>query len=130
MKKEFYLAVLMLLFCFACGNYKKNLNTETYTSTLQELNEFIEKPDDLLTQKEKDKRDLLFNLVLDKVSIKNNQFYSSATAKDFTDRRLSKYYYDILEKSIKETNQWVQNEHITNLDSMFQSSINLLFKKE
>ena len=64
MKKEFYLAVLMLLFCFACGNYKKNLNTETYTSTLHELNEFIEKPDDLLTQKEKDKRDLLFNLVL------------------------------------------------------------------
>ena len=76
------------------------------------------------------KRDKLFNLVLEKVTIKNNQFYSSATAKDFIDKGLSKYYYDILEKSLAETNQWVKDENITNLDSMAQSSMNFLFKKE
>jgi hypothetical protein len=48
----------------------------------------------------------------------------------FIDKGLSKYYYDILEKSLAETNQWVKDENITNLDSMAQSSMNFLFKKE
>ncbi|RNC66066.1 hypothetical protein D7D25_03735 [Proteiniphilum sp. X52] len=130
MRKVCYSIVLIFLFGFSCGNQERSSRDETYASTLQELREFIEKPDSLLTQNELVKRDKLFNLVLEKVAIKNNQFYSSATAKDFIDKGLSKYYYDILEKSLAETNQWVKDENITNLDSMAQSSMNFLFKKE
>ena len=130
MREACYLVVLIFLFGFSCGNQKGISSDDTYASTLQELREFIEKPDSLLTRNELEKRDKLFNLVLEKVTIENNQFYSSATAKDFIDRGLSKYYYDILEKSLMETNQWVKDENITNLDSMAQSSMNFLFKKE
>lgn len=37
------------------------------------------------------------------------------------------YCYDILEKSTKETNQWVKAEGIQNLDSMYQSSKESVF---
>lgn len=130
MKKLFYLVFLFFVFGFSCGTQQKNSNDETYASTLQELKGFIEIPDSLLTQKQLEKRDKLFNLVLEKVTVKNNQFYSSATVKDFIDRSLSRYYYDILEKSLVETNQWVKNENIVNLDSMARSSMNFLFKSE
>ncbi|WP_286879940.1 MULTISPECIES: hypothetical protein [unclassified Proteiniphilum] len=130
MREGCYLVVLIFLFGFSCGNQKGTPSDDTYASTLQELKAFIEKPDSLLTQNELVKRTKLFNLILEKVTIKNNQFYSFATSKDFIDRGLSKYYCDILEKSLAETNQWVKGENITNLDSMAHSSIDFLFKKE
>ncbi|WP_298650154.1 hypothetical protein [uncultured Proteiniphilum sp.] len=71
----------------------------------KELKEFIEKPDSLLTQEQIIKREKLFNLILEEVTVKDNQFYSSATPTDFIDKGLSQYYYDILEKSLSETNQ-------------------------
>lgn len=122
--------VLILLFGFACKNQKTVSNKDTHASTFQELKEFIEKPDSLLTQEQITKREELFKIVLEKITVKNNQFYNSAKINDFTDKGLSKYYYDILEESLMETNQWVKDEKISNLDSVFQSSKDILFKME
>ncbi|WP_286846872.1 MULTISPECIES: hypothetical protein [unclassified Proteiniphilum] len=129
-KKAYLLAVLALLFGVACKNQRTASDKDTYASTFQELREFIEKPDSLLTQEQKTKKEELFKIVLEKITVKNNQFYNSAKIKDFTDKGLSKYYYDILEKSLMETNQWVKDEKISNLDSVFQSSKDILFKME
>lgn len=130
MKKVYFITTLIFLFGFACKNQKINSSEDSYANTFQELRDFIEKPESLLTQEQKVKREILYELVLKKIIVKDNQFNSMAEVKDFTSRGLSKYYYDILEKSLKETNQWVKEENITNLDSMFQSSGNIFLRKE
>ena len=109
---------------------KNDSEQDLLAGTYLELQKFTQKPDSLLTDEEKVKRDKLFNLILEKVTVKDNQFYSSATPKDFIDKGLSQYYYDILEKSLRESNQWVKDENITNLDSMVQSSKISFLKKE
>lgn len=130
MRKVCYLVVLIFLFGFSCVNQKGASSDDTYASTFQELKEFIEKPDSLLTQGQITKREKLFKIVLEKITVRDNQFYNSADIKDFTDKGLSRYYYDILEESLKETNQWVKDEKITNLDSITQDFKNFLFKME
>lgn len=109
------------------NNSAQNLNL--LEGTYLELQKFQREPDSLLTENEKIKKQTLFNLIKEKVSVRNNQFYSSATRKDFTDKGFSEYYYDILEKSIRETNQWAKDENISNLDSLYQSSIKDAFMK-
>lgn len=117
MEKLYFVLILVFpLLALSCKNQKINTVGDSYANTYQELKEFIEKPDSLLTQNERIKRDKLFNLILEKVIIRDNQFSTTATHKDFTDEGLSKYYYDILKISIKETNQWVKEEGIENLD--------------
>ncbi len=131
MKKLYFVLIsVLLLLALSCKNQKISSAEDSYANTYQELKEYIEKPDSLLTQDERIKRDELFNLILEKVIIRDNQFYTTAKRKDFTDKGLSKYYYDILKTSIKETNQWVKKEGISNLDSISQSSKNIFFKKE
>ncbi len=129
-KLNLVLISVLLLLALSCKNQKNDTAGDSYANTYQELKEFIEKPDSLLTQDERKKRDELFNLIIEKVSIRNYQFYTTATRKDFTDKGFSKYYYDILKTSIKETNQWVKEESISNLDSISQSSKNIFLKKE
>ncbi len=99
-------------------------------NTFGELKKFIEKPDSLLTSDEIVKRDKLFNLISEKVIVRDNQFYTTASRKNFTEIGLSTYYYDMLKKSIKEANQWVKNEGVTNLDSMYRSSKESYFLKK
>ncbi len=131
MEKLYFVLILVFpLLALSCKNQKINTTGDSYANTYQKLKEFIEKPDSLLTQDERIKKDKLFNLIFEKVIIRDNQFYTTATRKDFTDKGLSKYYYDILKTSIKEANQWVKEEGISNLDSISQSSKNIFFKKE
>ena len=123
-----YLILTFLIFLLACKS-KETYNAQySYESTMMELKEFIEAPVDSLTQDQIQKRKKLFELVSNKVTVINNQFVSSATVNDFVENGLSKYYYDILEKSVSESNQWVRDEKITNLDSMAQSSRGMIFK--
>lgn len=126
MRKIYFLMTLILLFSFACKNQKADSNVDTYENTYQEFKQFIEKPDSLLTQEQITKKELLSKIVLEHITVKDNQFHNSAEIKDFTDKGLSKYYYDILKVSLKETNQWVKDEKITNLDSVYRESKNLL----
>ncbi|MFZ6037901.1 MAG: hypothetical protein ACOYU1_06645 [Bacteroidota bacterium] len=107
-----------MLFVISCATQKNHSaqNSLEGTGTYLELQKFQREPDSLLTENEKIKKQTLFNLIKEKVSVRNNQFYSSATRKDFTDKGLSECYYDILEKSIRETNQWAKDENISNLD--------------
>ncbi|MDI9604955.1 MAG: hypothetical protein QM305_06465 [Bacteroidota bacterium] len=119
--------VTLLLLCFSCKK-QSEASSDTYASTLKELTEFIEKPDSLLTPEQQTKKKTLFSLILESVTVKDGQLSSSAEEEDFTDKGLSKYYHDILETSLKEANQWLKEEKITNLDSLLQTSKNFLFK--
>ncbi|MCE5204940.1 MAG: hypothetical protein LLF80_02380 [Porphyromonadaceae bacterium] len=119
---SFFLATLFLFITLSCKKQRISSTEDSLVNTYQELKVFIEKPDSSLTQNELVKRNKLYNLVLEKISIRDNQFYTTASPKDFIGNGLSKYYHDILEKSIKETNQWVKAEGINNLDSMYQIS--------
>ena len=124
-----FLIQLLLLLAISCKAQKNHSAQNSLEGTYLELKKFQHEPDSLLTENEKTKKQTLFNLIKEKVSVRNNQFYSSATRRDFTDRGLSEYYYNILEKSIRETNQWAKEENISNLDSMYQSSIKDAFLK-
>jgi hypothetical protein len=124
-----FLVQLLLLLAISCKAQQNHSTQNSLEETYLELQKFQHEPDSLLTKNEKIKKYELFNLIREKVSVKNNQFYSSATRRDFTDRGLSEYYYNILEKSIRETNQWAKEENISNLDSMYQSSIKDAFLK-
>lgn len=119
--------VTLLLFGFSCKK-QSEASSDTYASTLKELTEFIEKPDSLLTPEQQTKKETLFSLILESVTVKDGQLSSSAEEEDFTDKGLSKYYHDILKTSLKEANQWLKEEKITNLDSLLQTSKNFLFK--
>lgn len=126
-----FLIQLLMLTAISCAaqNNHSAQNALAGTGTYLELQKFQREPDSLLTENEKIKKQTLFNLIKEKVSVRNNQFYSSATRKDFTEKGLSECYYDILEKSIRETNQWAKDENISNLDSLYQSSIKDAFMK-
>jgi hypothetical protein len=118
-----FLIQLLLLLTISCKAQKNHSAQNSLEETYLELQKFQSEPDSLLTENEKIKKYKLFNLVKEKVSVKNNQFYSSATRKDFKDRGLSECYFEILEKSIRETNQWARDENVSNLDSLYQHSI-------
>lgn len=127
-----FLLIPLFLFCvLSCKNQEIHSGQDSLDETYLELQKIAQMPDSLLTEEERSRRYELFSLIKGKVSVKGNQFHSTAKRKDFTDKGLSKYYYDILEKSISETNQWAKKEGITNLDSLWRSSIEgTFFKKE
>jgi hypothetical protein len=124
-----FLIQLLMLTAISCRAQNNHSAQNALAGTYLELQKFQREPNSLLTENEKTKKNTLFNLIKEKVSVRNNQFYSSATRKDFTDKGLSEYYYNILEKSIRETNQWAKDENISNLDSLYQSSIKDAFMK-
>ncbi len=130
--KKLHYALLSFFFLFAlsCNNQGMRTTKNSPENTFGELKKFIEKPDSLLTSDEIVKRDKLFNLISEKVIVRDNQFYTTASRKNFTEIGLSTYYYDMLKKSIKEANQWVKNEGVTNLDSMYRSSKESYFLKK
>jgi hypothetical protein len=78
-----FLIQLLMLTAISCkaqtNNSAQNLNS--LEGTYLELQKFQREPDSLLTENEKIKKQTSFNLIKEKVSVKNNQFYSSATAK-------------------------------------------------
>lgn len=65
-----YRAFIIPVFTLSCENQKISSTEDAYTSTFQELEDSIEKPDSLLTQNELIKRDKLFNLVLEKINFR------------------------------------------------------------
>lgn len=128
-KLYFILLSFFLVFTLSCNQANKT-GKDTPESTYKELERFSMMPDSLLTEEEIIKKEKLHRLVSEKVFVRDNQFYTTIVREDFTEIGLSEYYYDNLEKSIKETNEWVKKEGITNLDSMYRSSLGSFLSKK
>ena len=98
------LYIFILSFCLlSCKTNTQKTQIPEYI--LKELEQLSLMPDSLLTNKQLHLKENLFDIIVNSVKIENKKFVNTSTPIDFEKRKLSKYYYYILEKNIEELNQ-------------------------
>ena len=119
--------IILFSFIMILGSCKLN---EKYTlnSTYAEFKEMIEKKNEELSSEQLLKKQQLINIIQRNIIIKDNIFYNLSKPNDFEKIGLSKYYHTILDKSIEEANQFIKDENINNVDSIYKKSIIDLLK--
>lgn len=123
--------IYLYLFCFvffvAC-NSKDNLKTnvdELYaaipTDTLTKLLSISGFPDSTLMESQLATKRKINELLEEHLTVEDNQFVLLAEPEDFEKAGLSKYYYIIYKKNLKDTNRAIDSLGIQNLDEIFKN---------
>ncbi|MDD4438814.1 MAG: hypothetical protein PHS04_12375 [Tissierellia bacterium] len=124
------LCVVFILFFLLFLSGCKVKNSYTLNSTYEELKELTERSDSQLSNEQLIKKNMLFTIVKESVRVEDNRFHNYSKPKDFENNKLSRFYFDILEKSVNDANKAIDIDKVTNVDSLYQQSIIDLFNNK
>lgn len=120
------LCVLMLLSCSS----KKEQTQEGNDPYLMEGYEYVHLiPDSLRTPEQQKMLELLQKTITSHISVKDNQMYFNLSEEEFVALGLPKPYYDLIQKDMKNNNEFIKKNGIENVDSMLYNSYKELYKK-
>lgn len=73
--------------------------------------------------------ELLQKTITSHISVKDNQMYFNLSEEEFVALGLPKPYYDLIQKDMKNNNEFIKKNGIENVDSMLYNSYKELYKK-
>lgn len=107
---------LVLMFCFSCA---KKFTSENRGK--EQLVHLI--PDSLLTPAQVELKKRIGEVIVKYVTIKDNKYVLSIRKREFINKGIPSEYYNLLKKNIKENNDFIRDNNIENVESLFNSMI-------
>ncbi|MDR3056862.1 MAG: hypothetical protein ACK5KL_04160 [Dysgonomonas sp.] len=128
MKKNRFLYVLGIIVIIVSANFiqgcdGKKEKREVPQEVYDEMKLLSQTPDSLLTPEQLQKRENIIKVIASHVTVKDNHYISTATARDFEDNGLSGYYYDLLEKNVEDINRFIDSTGMKNVEEMYKESL-------
>jgi len=60
---------------------------------------------------------------MEKVTVEDGKVKNLSRPEDFSEQDLSSFYHDILEESVVDLNRWIEEEQISNVDSLLSEAM-------
>ena len=121
---NFFTILLLFTLLHSCTSNKDNKIPE---ELLKEIRAITTLSDSLMTYEQRETKYKITIIMKAHLKVENNHVKFTGSYKDFTDKDLSKHYYDYIQKSVKELNTYIDSKKIENVSKLLEEGMLQVF---